>query len=177
MSTVLYESAYGSARQYAEALAGRLGCTAQPLSEADPAQLRTSTEPLVVLSYVHGPSVPAAGFVADNDLGDRPVAVCAVGMTLIEVARAKDQMAGALRKKEQVTRFYLPGRLSYSTMGRKHKMIMWGIIKALKAKREADRSPNDRAMIESYDRDTDHVDLRELDQVIEWAAARGGTGA
>ena len=173
MTNVLYESAYGSTRQYAEALAARLGTVAQQLSAADPAALRSSPEPLVVLSYVHGPSIPAAGFVADHDLGARPVAVCAVGMTLLEDARAKDQMAGALGKKGQVARFYLPGRLSYSTMGRKHRMIMWGIIKALKAKREADRSANDRAMIDSYDRDTDRVDPAELDQVVQWAEAQG----
>ena len=173
MTTVLYESAYGSTREYAEALAARLGTTAQPLATADPAALRGSTQPLVVLSYVHGPSVPAASFVAKNDLGDRPVAVCAVGMTLLDVARAKDQLAGALGKKTNVARFYLPGRLSYSTMGRKHKMVMWGIIKALKAKSAADRSDNEQGMIDSYDRDTDRVDLRELDQVVEWAAARG----
>lgn len=169
MSTVLYESAYGSTRQYAEALAARLGTSAQPLSDADPAALRSSTEPLVVLSYVHGPSIPAAGFVADHDLGARPVAVCAVGMTLLADARAKDQMAGALGKQENVTRFYLPGRLSYSTMGRRHRMIMWGIIKALQAKREADRSANEQAMIASHDRDTDRVDLAELDRIVEWA--------
>ena len=173
MTTVLYESVYGSTREYAEALAARLGTAAVPLSDADPAALRASAEPLVVLSYVHGPSVPAAGFVAGNDLGSRPVAVCAVGMTLLEVARAKDQMAGALGEKGNVTRFYLPGRLNYSTMGRRHRMIMWGIIKALKAKRAADRSPNDQAMIDSYDRDTDRVDRTELDQVVEWVQAQG----
>ena len=48
-----------------EALAARLGTVAQQLSDADPAALRSSPEPLVVLSYVHGPSIPAAGFVAD----------------------------------------------------------------------------------------------------------------
>ncbi|QGU04124.1 flavodoxin domain-containing protein [Corynebacterium comes] len=173
MTNILYESAYGSTREYAEALAARLGTSAQPLSDADPTALRSSSGPLVVLSYVHGPSIPAASFVADNDLGSRPVAVCAVGMTLLEVARAKDQMADALGKKEHVTRFYLPGRMSYSTLGRKHKMIMWGVIKALKVKREADRSANDRAMLDSYDRDTDRVDLAELDQVVAWAAAQG----
>lgn len=173
MTTVLYESVYGSTRDYAEALAGRLGTTAQPLSAADPAALRGSSSPLIVLSYVHGPSIPAAGFVANNDLGSRPVAVCAVGMTLLDMARTKDQMAGALKRKEQVTRFYLPGRLTYSTMGRKHRMIMWGIIKALKAKKESDRSDNDRAMIDSYDRDTDLLDLAELDPLVEWAQAAG----
>ena len=168
--TVLYESAYGSTARYAHALAQRLGVPATPLADADLAA--TDAGPLIVLSYVHGPVVPGASFVAKQNLGDRPVAVCAVGMTLLDVARAKDQLAGSV--PEGVARFYLPGRLSYSTMSRKHRMIMWGIIKALKAKRETDRSPNDRAMIDSYDRDTDRVDLRELDQVVEWVATQGG---
>lgn len=163
-ATVLYESDYGSTAQYAHALAEHLGVTATPL--ADAAALPASSGPLIVLSYVHGPMVPAASFVAKRDLGERPVAVCAVGMTLLDVARAKDQLKGMV--PAGVARFYLPGRLSYSTMSRKHRMIMWGIIKALRAKREADRSPNDRAMIDSHDRDTDLVDLQELDAVVAW---------
>ncbi|AGF71994.1 flavodoxin domain-containing protein [Corynebacterium halotolerans] len=168
-ATVLYDTSYGSTRQYAEELARRLGTTAQQLAEAAPAELTAGTGPLIVLSPVHGPSIPAAAFVAKHDLGPRPVAVCAVGMTLIDEARRKDQMAGMLSDRPEVARFYLPGRLAYSTMNRRHRMIMWGIIKALKAKPESARSANDRAMIDSFDRDTDRVDLAELDAVVEWA--------
>lgn len=168
MATVLYESAYGSTAQYAHALAERLGVTAAPLSDAP--QPADATGPLIVLSYVHGPKVPAASFVARQDLGERPVAVCAVGMTLLDVARTKDQLRGMV--PEGVARFYLPGRLSYSTMSRRHRLVMWGIVKALRAKREADRSPNEQAMIDSHDRDTDCVDLAELDAVVAWAEAQ-----
>lgn len=170
-TTVVYDTSYGSTRQYAEELARRLGTTAAPLADAAPAELAAGTGPLVVLSPVHGPSIPAAAFVAKHDLGSRPVAVCAVGMTLIDEARRKDQMAGMLSDRPEVARFYLPGRLEYSTMNRKHRMIMWGIIKALRARPESARSDNDQAMIDSYDRDTDRVDLSELDGVVEWARA------
>lgn len=167
MTTVLYESAYGSTAQYAHALAERLGVTATPLADADRVP---SSGPIIVLSYVHGPVVPAAAFVAKQPAGQRPVAVCAVGMTLLDVARTKDQLRGMV--PEGVARFYLPGRLSYSTMSRRHRLIMWGIVKALRAKREADRSPNEQAMIDSHDRDTDCVDLAELDAVVAWAEAQ-----
>ncbi len=171
--TVLYDTSYGSTRQYAEELARRLRTTALVLDDAAPKDLARDTAPLVMLSPVHGPSIPAAGFVARHDLGSRPVAVCAVGMTLLDVARQKDQMAGMLSDKPDVARFYLPGRLAYSTMNRKHKTIMWGIIKALKAKPESARSANDQAMIDSYNHDTDRVDFAELDAVIEWVQAQG----
>lgn len=169
MVSVLYESAYGSTEQYARALAARLGVTAVPLADA-PA-VADPNDPLVVLSHVHGPVIPAASWVSKQDLGGRPVAVCAVGMTLLDVARAKDQLKGMV--PQGVARFYLPGRLSYSSMSFKHRMIMWGIIKALKARRVADRSPNDQAMIDSYDTDTDRVDLSELDAVVEWVQDAG----
>ena len=171
MVTVLYESAYGSTARYAHALAERLGTSARPLADAHLEASGPSDGPLIVLSYVHGPVVPAASFVAKQDLGGRPAAVCAVGMTLLDVARANDQLASSV--PEGVARFYLPGRLDYSTMSRKHRMMMWGFVKALQAKREADRSPNDQAVIDSYDRDTDRVDLSELDQVVEWARRNG----
>lgn len=167
MITVLYESAYGSTAEYATALASFFGTEAQLLADAAVDTLPAG--PLVVLSYVHGPIVPAAAFVAKHDHGDRPVAVCAVGMTLIEQAREKDQMKDAV---PDVARFYLPGRLSYSTMSRKHKMVMWGLVKMLKAKKQDDRSENDQAIIDAYDRDVDFVDLRELDPVKEWVNAQ-----
>lgn len=167
-ATVLYDTVYGSTRRYAEALAQRLRTGARPLADARPEELRADPAPLVVLSPVHGPKIPAADFVAGHDLGARPVAVCAVGMTLPDEARQKDQMARTLSTKPGVARFYLPGRLDYSTLSRKHRMIMWGLVGALKARPESSRSANERAMIEAYDRDTDRVDLAELDPVVEW---------
>ena len=55
MTSVFYTTFYGSTRQYAEALAGRLGTVAREL----PATLDATGGPVVVLSPVHGPCTRA----------------------------------------------------------------------------------------------------------------------
>ncbi|MCH6196418.1 flavodoxin domain-containing protein [Corynebacterium mastitidis] len=171
MTQVLYQSTYGATRRYAEALARRLGTTAEPLD--DPARPpgpgdAADAGPLVVLSPVLGPTIAAASYAARHDLGGRPVACVAVGMTLVEEARRKDQMAGILGDKApRVSRFYLPGALYYSRLSTAHRQILRGIVGALRLK--PGKSENERAMIRAYNKDVDRVDLGELEPIVEWA--------
>ncbi|MBC3186753.1 hypothetical protein H7347_09275 [Corynebacterium sp. zg-331] len=171
MIQVLYATTYGATRRYAEALAGRLGATAEVLSSDDAPVSRLDpqdTTPLIVLSPVFGPSIAAASYVARHDLGDRPVACAAVGMTLADEARRKDQMAGILGAKAATTRrFYLPGALYYSRISTTHRQIMRGIVGALRLK--PGKTDNERAMIEAYNKDVDRIDLAQLDPLVEWA--------
>lgn len=162
-------STYGSTRQYAAELARRLGVTAHELdAEALKRQdLGSVDAPLIVLSPTFGPQIEAADVLADCDLGSRPTAAVAVGMSLPEAARSRDQMAGKLKDKPQVARFYLPGRLNYSEISRAHRAVMWGVIRALKAKPK--KSDNDATMIAAYDKDVDRVDFAELDALEAWA--------
>ena len=67
----------------------------------------------------------------------------------------------------QVTRFYLPGRLNYSELTTAHLWLMKTLVRALRLKRQ--RTENEQAMVDSYGRDTDRVDLTLLDPVVEWA--------
>ncbi|HJG43412.1 flavodoxin domain-containing protein [Corynebacterium phoceense] len=165
MTTVFYTSVYGATREYAMEL-GRL-LDASVVDFAD-VSLAPSDGPAIVASYVHGPSVPAASFIKDHGFGSRPVAAVAVGMTLLEAAREKDQLAGMV---PDVARFYLPGRMNYSELSAAHRTVMTGIISALKLKPR--KSDNERAMIDAYDHDVGRVDFAELAPIVEWARAHG----
>lgn len=171
MTRILYASVYGSTQQYAEELGRRLEVTPQRIDDTDPATW-TGEDPVIVLSYAHGPKVPAAAFLTRHDLGHRPVAACLVGMSQIEEVRRLDPLRGLLGgKAESVARFYLPGRLNYSELSAKHSAIMAGVIGAIRMKRN--KTENDRAMIELHNKDVDRVDLAELDPVEKWARGRG----
>ncbi|HAT1211791.1 flavodoxin domain-containing protein [Corynebacterium striatum] len=99
MTTVIFDSVYGSTQRYAQELANQLNAEILPLADAKNQahldKLGVDKQPLIVMSPVHGPSITAADFVKKHDFGDRPVAVVVVGMTLLEEARAKDQLCGA----------------------------------------------------------------------------------
>ena len=163
MTSVFYATFYGSTRQYAEALAGRLGTVAREL----PATLDAAGGP-VVLSPVHGPSHPGVRFIKSLPAIDRPLALVTVGMTPVDAARHDDASGPLLGDRAgQVTRFYLPGRLNYSELTTAHRWAMKALVGALRLKRE--RTENEQAIVDSYGRDTDRVDLTLLDPVVEWA--------
>ena len=164
MTSVFYATFYGSTRQYAEALAGRLSTVAREL----PATLDAAGGPVVVLSPVHGPSHPGVRFIKSLPAIDRPLALVTVGMTPVDAAR-HDGASGPLLgdRAGQVTRFYLPGRLNYSELTTAHRWAMKALVGALRLKRE--RTENEQAIVDSYGRDTDRVDLTLLDPVVEWA--------
>lgn len=161
MAHIRYQSVYGSTKEYAEELARRLGTKAFDFGEPIP----EDSAPVIALSPVHGPSIPAVQFV--RGITERPVAVAAVGMTLLDVARDKDFLRGHVA--EDVARFYLPGKLEFSTMSTAHKATLNSISTILKAKPR--KSRNDVAMIEAMGKDTDRMDFHELDQIVAWARA------
>ena len=164
MTSVFYTTFYGSTRQYAEALAGRLGAVAREL----PATLDATGGPVVVLSPVHGPSHPGVRFIKSLPAIDRPLALVTVGMTLVDVARHDDAPGTLLGDRAgQVTRFYLPGRLNYSELTTAHRWTMKALVGALRLKRE--RTENEQALVDSYGQDIDRVDLTLLDPVVQWA--------
>ncbi|BAU95375.1 hypothetical protein N24_1113 [Corynebacterium suranareeae] len=165
---VAFESAYGSTKQYAEALAERLDVKALNFDQAAEDLEVKPDATLIALSYVHGPSHPAAKFITDTDLSGHRVALCTVGMTLDDVVEKKDGAAKALgRKAQDVTRFYLPGRLNYSELSTAHRTTMWTIVNMLKAKPL--KNANDKMMIDTFDTDVDRVDLSRLAAVEQWA--------
>lgn len=164
MTSVFYTTFYGSTRQYAEALAARLGTVAREL----PATLDATGGPVVVLSPVHGPSHPGVRFIKSLPAIDRPLALVTVGMTLVDVARHDDAPGTLLGDRAgQVTRFYLPGRLNYSELTTAHRWTMKALVGALRLKRE--RTENEQALVDSYGQDIDRVDLTLLDPVVQWA--------
>ncbi|OFT59528.1 hypothetical protein HMPREF3151_00915 [Corynebacterium sp. HMSC05H05] len=164
MTSVFYTTFYGSTRQYAEALAARLGTVAREL----PATLEATGGPVVVLSPVHGPSHPGVRFIKSLPAIDRPLALVTVGMTPVDVARHDDAPGTLLGDRAgQVTRFYLPGRLNYSELTTAHRWTMKALVGALRLKRE--RTEDEQALVDSYGQDIDRVDLTLLDPVVEWA--------
>ena len=122
---IRYQSIYSSSKEYAEKLAELLTMQdiyAQAFDADHPVPV--DDKPVVIFSYVHGPVIPAAKLAThistESPLG-RNIAAVAVGMTPIESAKAKDQMCSMV--PDTCARFYVPGRLNYSTVQPSHKAI------------------------------------------------------
>lgn len=172
---ILYDTFYGSTREYAEVLGERLGVAPVGFG-GEPVDVPAAPgEPLVIFSPVHGPNHPGAKFVKSLDssvVESRPIALVTVGMTLIDDAITQDSTAKLLGRDlaERVTRFYLPGRLNYSQLSPKHAGVMRSIVGALRLK--PGKTANERNMIDMYGRDTDNMDLARLGALAEWVEDR-----
>ena len=88
-------------------------------------------------------------------------------MTPIESAKAKDQMCSMV--PDTCTRFYVPGRLNYSTVQPGHKAILTSIVTALKLKPR--KSPAEQALVAGYNKDIDGIDFTYLDPIVSWVTA------
>lgn len=168
---IRYKSVYASSKEYAEKLAEILtdqGITAKAFDADVPVPIDDC--PVVVFSYVHGPSIPAvkvASEIIEESADGRKVAAVAVGMTPLEDARRKDQLKSLA--PECCARFYVPGRLFYSNVQANHKAILTSIVTALKLKPR--KSETEKALIAGYNKDLDTMDFAELDQIVEWIKA------
>ncbi|MCT1451818.1 flavodoxin domain-containing protein [Corynebacterium sp. p3-SID1145] len=171
MTTIFYATLYGSTKQYAEALADRLGVEAHEINE-NSAELidAASSDPIVVFSPVHGSFVRGAKFL--NELGadvveKRKVCLAAVGMALDGVNAELDQAGSILGElADHVKRVYLPGRINYSELEPEHYAILESRIDK---KRELDEpSVNDQMLIDTFGEGIDRVDLSRIDEIVEW---------
>ena len=172
MSTkIFYATLYGSNKQYAEALADRLGVEAHEIDDKSAELIDASaTDPIVVFSPVHGSFIRGAKFL--NELGadvvqDRKVCLAAVGMALDCVNAELDQAGNILGDlADQVKRVYLPGRINYSELEPEHHAILESRIDKLKEKDEP--SVNEQMLIDTFGEGSDRVDLNRLDEIVEW---------
>lgn len=173
MTDLFYATYYGSTKQYADALADRLGVTAREINEESSSLVDVSAaSPIIVLSPIHGPSHPGVKFVKELEkaavVDKRKIALVTVGMTLDDVVAAQDPAGELLGNlAPTIERFYLPGRMNYSELNAKHRSIMKGLITMLKMK--PGKSDNDQMMIDTYGEDVDRVDLSRLDAIVDWA--------
>ncbi|MFH0412425.1 flavodoxin domain-containing protein [Corynebacterium sp. L4756] len=177
MVLVLYKSDYGSSKEYADAFAARCETTAATWTDSGSVRAlladasgADSLSPVVVFSYIHGPKVPGVDAAIAAWKQGRPTALCIVGMTLLDKARSDDALAN--QTGEDITRFYLPGRMNYSELSTAHTAVMSGIVNAIRMKPKSLRSANDQSMIDMFKKDLDRVDLSELDPVYAWAESK-----
>ncbi|MFC3850042.1 hypothetical protein ACFORJ_07665 [Corynebacterium hansenii] len=178
---VVSNTRYGSTTEYAEEFARRTGGMLVGGGKADSPYADDELDsmladrpdaPLIVFTPNYAGTFGGANLMkaAARKNPDRKMALAVIGMTLLDEVREKDPARAALDDvSERVHRHYLPGRLMFSVMSRKHRAVLWTMTRMIKGKKNP--SPNERQMIDSYGVDTDRVDFAELDALVEWLDA------
>lgn len=171
MVSVLYASYYGSTKQYADALAARFGVSPQEIHDKSAELISASSDdPIIILSPIHGPAHPGVELIkrlSEAVVKSRPIALATVCMALEHVANDQD-VAGKLLgdRANHIDRFYLPGRLNYSELSRKHRRIMKSVVWGFKI--TGAKGENEKMVIDTFGQDVDRVDFNKLAPVAEW---------
>lgn len=171
MVSVLYSSYYGSTKQYADALAARFGVSPQEIDDKSAVLIGASSDdPIIILSPIHGPAHPGVKLIkrlSEAVVKSRPIALATVGMTLEQAAHDQDPAGKLLGDRAgHIDRFYLPGRLNYSELSRKHRGIMKSVVWGLKL--SGAKGENEKMMIDTYGKDVDRVDLTRIEPIAQW---------
>ena len=172
MSIVVYGSQYGTARKYAEELAVRTGFELKSCEDVDDISAY-GTIIYVGALYAGGVMGMKKVFRNIKDCSQHKIIIAKVGLADPEDKENTDTIKKGMKNQlpEEVYNnamiFHLRGGIDYSKLGFKHKTMMSLLYKKAVSLPEEKKTAEVRAMIETYNKQVDFVDLDSLDPIIQ----------
>ena len=170
-AVIIYGSQYGTARRYAEALAGRTGFEIRRFEDA------TDLDAYDIIVYIG--ALYAGGvlglkktFTGMRACADKKIVIATVGLADPNDRENTEAIRSALKKQlpasvySQARICHLRGGIDYSRLNLKHRTMMALLYRKAKGLPEEKKTAEVRAMIETYDRQVDFVDFERLDEII-----------
>lgn len=173
MSTILlYGSCYGTSRRYARALAEKTGLACYPYTEASRAADCTT---LVYVGGLYAGGIFGLSKALQSLHPDtqRRYILVTVGLADPRDPKNVENIRVSMRKRlpgkvmEQAEVFHLRGGIDYAKLSLAHKTMMALLYHAVKRKPQAELDGDARAMLETYGKQVDFVDLSTLEPVIQ----------
>ncbi len=167
---VIYKSVYGTTKQYAEWIAEELNASLFEASDVTPAQL---------MDYdvvVYGGGLYAGGILGVKLVTKKPckaLVVFTVGLATPEIT----DYSGILAKNftaaylEKIKVFHLHGGMDYSKLGIAHKAMMALMKKRVEKIPLANRTNDDRELLETYGGTFDFTDRATIKPLVDYVGA------
>ena len=169
MKIIVFGSEYGNAKKYAEELSARTGITAVPYKEV---KSLDDYDTIVYMGslYAGGVLGMKKTFAGLKEYKDKQIVIATVGLadplnkknTDHIREEMKKQLAEGIYNSAQI--FHLRGGIDYSKLSFKHRAMMRFVYN--KAKKEP-VTEETKALIETYNKEVDFVDLDTLRPMIE----------
>ena len=169
---ILYGSKYGSAARYAEELSKQTDI---------PAVIYQKTPPLSdfdVIVYIG--AMYAGGMLGLSDTfrryspsEEQKVLLVTVGLADPEIPENRENIRKSLKKQiaadlyEHAKFFHLRGSIDYQKLSFAHRGMMALLHNSLKKKEREEWSEEDKALMETYGKKVDFVDLSQLQPIID----------
>jgi len=169
---VIFGSCYGTTKQYAEELSRRTGI--KSISYEDVNDINAYKTIIYIGGlYAGGVRGMKKTLKKLSDISDKKVIIATVGLAdptdkeNIENIRLKMKSQLSEELYEKAYMFHLRGGIDYSMLSFKHKTMMGMVYKKAVNIPEEKKNPEVRAMIETYNKQVDFVDLNSLEPIIQ----------
>ena len=169
---IIFGSCYGTTKQYADELSGRIGCEAVSFENVSDIN---AYQTIIYMGGLYAGGVQGMKKTLKklSDISDKNICIVTVGLAdptdkkNIEHIRKniKTQVSEELYNKALV--FHLRGGIDYSELNFLHKKMMGMVYKKAVSVPEEERDAEISAMIETYNKQVDFVDFDSLDSIVQ----------
>lgn len=172
-SIILYKSAYGFTKKYAEWIADALKCDCIDINNFD---FNGDYKTIIFGGGLYAGKINGIKTLIKNydKIKDKKVIIFTVGVADVNdsdnvkniVSSAKKQMPEEMFSKIKL--FHLRGGMDYGKMSFIHQCMMWFMKTMLSKKPENERSDSDRAVIDNYGGKFDFSDRDTIDALVRY---------
>lgn len=172
MTIVIYGSQYGTAKKYAKELADRISADLHSYDETDNIN-KYDTIVYIGALYAGGVIGMKKTFKNITDCENKRIIIATVGLADPEDQENTDHIKAGMKNQlpgpvfDTATIMHLRGGINYSVLNLKHKTMMNLLYKKAKNLPEEKKTAEVKAMIDTYNKEVDFVDLEKLNSIIE----------
>ena len=169
---IIYGSCYGTTKQYAEELSKRTNIKAVSFKEVT-SQIN-EYDNIIYLGGLYAGGV--LGLLKTlkkiKNISDKKIILVTVGLADPTIEENKTNIRKQLKSQiskeifENITIFHLRGGIDYSKLNFGHKTMLKLLYNSVKRLPEDAQTPEDKAMIETYNKKVNFVDFSSLDKII-----------
>lgn len=170
-SIIVYGSQYGTAKRYAEALAGKTGSEIRSYEEAMDLDVYDNIVFIGAL-YAGGVLGLKKTLSGIHDLQNKKIVIATVGLADPNDRENTETIRSSLKKQlsENIfihaRIFQLRGGIDYSRLNLKHRTMMALLYGKAKGLPEEKKTAEVKVMIDTYGKQVDFVDFISLDPII-----------
>lgn len=168
---IIYGSYYGTTKKYAEELSVKTGIKACSYKDIKDINVYKT---IIYLGGLYAGGVEGMKKTLKDltDISNKKIIIATVGLADPNDKGNIDQIKSKMRSQispdiyEKAEIFHLRGGIDYSKLSFLHKTMMNMVYKKALSVPEEEKTAEIRAMIETYNKQVDFVDLNSLDPII-----------
>ena len=167
---IVYGSQYGTAKRYAEKFSQM---TDIPVTSYEDIKELTGYESVMHFGGLYAGGVTGLKRIVKLLPQNAKFMIVTVGLADVGDEKNISNIKKALSKQvpekflKNALIFHLRGGIDYKKLNFKHKMMMAFLYSRLKKLPEAEKTPEIKALMETYNSKVDFVDYSALDQIVE----------